>query len=443
MTIKSPAILFVIFFFWLFPPVLTIFGTLVKTNYFFVFLLGALFLGCFFRNFRETYLLQDMVYLLLFGFAYVLFFSLLSALVFSRLDYAFLKDYIAGFFVLLSAGLIVFSYQSIYRQKMVEKIVFHLFVIGVIHSLILLLVIFFESFRDFLYSVVWVTDKQNRYLFGDVMNLRVSGLLASGFSSLSTTHALMFCLGFIYVSLIGKKLSLVRLVFYSIFLLIIFSSLIFTGRTGILLLLTFVVLFFLFAFTPKLIAGKSSKVWIKLLGVLMTLIVVSLSFFDFEKISNEIDSSFEIFINLAEGEGFSTTSTDVIKNEMLIFPETGHGLIFGELNFGRGEERIYSDLGFVYMVSGVGLIGLLIMWSFYIPIIFGAFNILKQRNLAPVSFFVMFMVLISIPLNFKDLYFLSLTGFTKILFVFVFVMHVLIVKRRRSQVLSATTSSLN
>lgn len=429
MTIKSPAILFVTFFFWLFPPVLTISGILVKTNYFFVFLLGAFFLGYLLRNFRETYLLKNMVYLLLFGFVYVLIFSLLAALVFSSLDYAFLKDYIAGFFVLLSAGLIVLSYQSIYKQEMVEKIVFHLFLIGVIHSLIVLFVVFFESFREALYSVVWVTDKQDRYLFGEVMNLRVSGLLDSGFSSLSTTHALIFCLGYIYVVSIGKKLSTVRLVFYSIFLLIIFSSLVFTGRTGILLVLTFVVLFFLFAFTSKLVVGKLSKVGVKLLGVLMALMVVSLSFFDSEKFSNEIDSSFEIFINLTEGKGFSTTSTDTIKNEMLIFPETAYGLIFGELNFGRGEERIYSDLGVVYMVNGVGLIGLMIMWLFYVPIMFGALNILKNRKLVPVSFFIVFMVLFSILLNFKDLYFLSMTGFTKILFIFVFVMHFLILKR--------------
>ncbi|NCO69853.1 MAG: hypothetical protein COW76_19680 [Shewanella sp. CG18_big_fil_WC_8_21_14_2_50_42_11] len=423
MSVRNPYILFVIFFFWMFPPVLDFAGITLKTNYLFVFLLGLISVHLFFNEYKKSRYVKNIFNLLLVGFLYVLFVSLSSVIFFDRFDFAFVKDYIGGFLVIFSAFFIVKSYFKKYENNAFDKIIFHLFIIGFVHSLIVILVFFSEAFKDFLYSFIWVTEKQERYLFGDVLNVRLSGLLDTGFSNLSTTHGMLFCLGFVWLYYLKKRLNIFLSMIFTGFLATIFLSNVFIGRSGIILSLVFVFAFYIYVVLTQSIQGYVGKSNIYLLVYLLAGLLMVLVFIDFEENKSNLEFAFEIFINFYETGSLTSSSTETVLDTMMIFPNSGIGMLLGEMNFGRGEDSIPSDLGMVYIMNGVGIIGLLVMFLFYLPIIYSSVHLLKDQALKYVAFFVIFIILLSIILNFKDLYFVGFAGFFKILVILIFVLY--------------------
>jgi hypothetical protein len=421
--------LFIYLFFWMFPPVLKLSGFILKTNYFFVILSGLMFFLFHSRFFLRSGVVKLTLIFLMIGFLYTVAITFASLLFLGVVDFSFLKDYLAGFFVLFSAGFISYSYALIYNDKCIEKLMLHLFMAGALHSFLILTIVLFEPFKELFYSIIWVTEKQERYLFGDVFNARVSGFLDTGFSSLSTTHALIFCVGFIYTFGLKIKFSFLQYFLYFICMFLIFLSLIFIGRTGILIIVLFSFSYILFFGGKRVIRLKISKILFRSMAYffffLLFILIVIGNIVNIDDYKNEIGSSFELFLNFANHGGLSTTSTDIILNEMLIFPDNGIGLLLGELNYGRGSTPILSDLGVVYILNGAGFIGLLIMWSFYIPFFLGVMSKIKYVRFHSFSFLALFFLILTIVLNFKDLYFLSFAGFTKIFFLFLFFLHLI------------------
>jgi hypothetical protein len=89
---------------------------------------------------------------------------------------------------------------------------------------------------------------------------------------------------------------------------------------------------------------------------------------------------------------------------MFIFSHDIFEIIFGTGNFGRGENYIDSDIGWVLFISGGGILGVLILYAPYVYMIyFGLANKKKfyLNNILSVT------VILLLVLNFKDIYYLS------------------------------------
>jgi hypothetical protein len=80
------------------------------------------------------------------------------------------------------------------------------------------------------------------------------------------------------------------------------------------------------------------------------------------QIANMLSRSFSYITNYLESGYLGNQSTRKIINEMYIYPERSSHFILGDANFGRSDVRPYipSDVGYVLMVFGSGIVGLLL-----------------------------------------------------------------------------------
>ena len=152
---------------------------------------------------------------------------------------------------------------------------------------------------------------------------------------------------------------------------------------------------------------------------------------DLTKYEEEIAAAFELFINFIETEKFSTSSTDEILQNQLIFPADIFKLLFGTANFGRGSDIIPSDLGVVYFVNGIGIFGTLIVFSFHFILLYFAY--IFRKSYKPMFYFLITFQVLLIVINFKDLYFLAFSGITKIFFIYVFIYHFILLEQKNKE----------
>lgn len=425
---KQKILLFFLLFFWMFSPVLLVFGIKIKMYIFTVIIPAVLGINKYSKNKQmnvSKYILISMIV----GFVYTLvaeFFGVLKGIV----DFSFTKDYIIGFAIFFSAYYIVSKYKVYYQDKYLDKILLHLFLVGVIHSLIILLLAIVPDIKELFYKFIWVTDKQYRYIFGDVFNRRCSGFLDTGFASLSAIHATLLAVGLLYFKRIKQKATFFKITSFLIGFIIIFLSLIFIGRSGFVVLLSYMIMYWVYNSMYVFKKFKFSFRAIKIFVLFILIFGVLLIAIDFEKYDRVILASFELINNYIETGHFSSYSTDVILENQLIFPNNIFNILFGTANFGRGSNIISSDLGMVYLVNGIGIFGTIIVFSSYFILLYYAFKIKSSFTL--IFYFIVVFELLLIILNFKDLYFMAFSGVTKIFFIFVFLYHFIYLERMKT-----------
>ena len=425
---KEKSFLFLLLFFWFFSPVISIVGIIKFKTYIVTIIVPAILGFIYYFKYRQQTKLSNLVLVtMLLGFIYVLvaeYIGLLKGII----DFSFTKDYIIGFAVFFSAFYIVMQYKKNYQEDFRKKILLHIFYAGVIHSILIILLAVLPSFKEWFYSFIWITDKQNKYLFDEVFNRRYPGLLSTGFASLSADHATMLSVGVYYLYEFNSKATSISM--FTFAFIVTFVSLIFIGRTGFVVLgvylLSVCLLYAKYIF--KNLRMSLSLFRVVFFGLLAVLILLSLV--DLTNYKNQIDSSLELLINFNETGKFSTTSTDGILQNHLIFP-TGLELLFGTGNFGRGSHVIPSDLGVVYFVNGIGILGTLIVFSFHFVLLFYAY-IVRKRYKIMLYFLITFHVLL-IVLNFKDLYFVGFGATSKIFFIYVFIYNFILIEQKNKR----------
>ena len=423
--------LFLLLFFWMFSPVINFFSFFeVKTYIFFIILPAILgFMNYFFRS-GASQISNNVLAFILISFLYLgilEYVGLLNGII----DYSFTKDVLMGLLLFFSAYFIVNKYHMIYGHGFIDSITRHLFFFGLIHGLLILLVAFSYEFNEFLYQFISLSDKQEKSNFGEVAVRRYSGLLPTGFSTLSVTHALLLVLGIFNLWVYKQKQTLTNILIYASSFFILFISILYIGRSGLILILSYLLFFFLYWVYVTIRTSKTSVKVIKYIGVSFSAGVLFSWAIDFEDYKDVIEASFEFAIRYAETGTLGTGSTDTVINSMLIFPSDAITLIFGNGNFGRGSNLISSDLGFVYFVNGAGIFGTIIAFSFYFVLTYHAFK-LRRLNYLLFLVFIIF-ILFLIPLNFKDLYFLAFNGYAKVFFIFLFIYHFIYKEKKSKQ----------
>lgn len=327
--------------------------------------------------------------------------ALINQILFSFNDFTLVKLSFVGIFIYLSSLFYLEKFRLIYKDCYREKICENFINTICINSIISLLCIFIEPFRNLFYSFIDIND----LVFSYGISTRFSGFIFTGFSFLSTVNSFAIILLLIFIFFDKEKIILGGCKFC-----IIFIHIIFLGRTG---LVTFVVgIFLLFILLRKKMDKNQVKKFYLLLFFLVpffiSFILISV---DKKKILDTLTWAFEIFINLFKNGSLSTTSTDELLKNHFILPETVFNLIFGTGYFSR--DFVDSDIGYIQILTGSGLFLLLITFSLYFIGIIRYFISIKSIY----SFFLLYISFCIFIVNLKDLYYISYTSYTLLYFI--------------------------
>jgi hypothetical protein len=287
---------------------------------------------------------------------------------------------------------------------------------GILQSAIVIATFISPGFKYFLYNFISITEKSNRYLFGEVLNERYQGIVCSGFSFLSTTHALLLVVGVFGFYMSNRKYRLNEIILFCLGQLVIFVSIVLIGRTGFVVILIFLSAFFIIRVSDITKYLRLSKKSIKLYSVFLVLSFTILFNVDVSKYSDNINYAFETVIAYTESRELDRSVTGILQNHY-IFPDTTLEMLFGTGNFGRSANlpRIPSDVGYVLFIFGAGIFGILVGYSFYLM---GFYYSYKYHRLNPyLSTFIVVYLFVIIIVNLKDFYYISYSGYTQIYFI--------------------------
>ncbi len=401
-------------FFLIFPPHILIYGYTVKTVYLFVFVPGLIGGYNFFTKQKGSIVEKATLAFMLIALAY---FSIFSGIYLFR-DVSVVNQILKGFIILFACSFYVNIYNKIYGDHFVTRLFVDLNKIGIIHSSIVIATFLSPDFRDFLYSFIGLTEKSTRYLYGEVLHVRYQGIVVSGFSMLSTTHALLLVIGVWGFYMDKEKHRLSEIILFSLGQIMIFISIVLIGRTGFVVIILFLgaLLFYRIDYFKK--CHHVSKKSIKLMFAFIVIAITIMLTVDLSEYKKNIDYAFETVIKYYESQELDSSTTEVLQKHF-IFPDTTYEILFGTGNFGRSDNLpyIHSDVGYVLFIFGAGVFGMLVGYSFYF---IGLFYSYKYRSLNPyLSAFIVVFLFVLIILNLKDYYYIGHIGYSQIYFIMI------------------------
>lgn len=396
----------------LFCPYIKVGGITIYFPYLFLFTLALFHL---YLIFKRTIIPKDYsVFLSLYwiGGAWIFLIGFING----NLDNNILFGYIFGTLSILATFPIV---QILSKKTDVDNVTLILksvFFAGLIHAIIMILAFFWGAFRSALYSIVVLGDQGESFVEKMV---RSPGLTTGGGDGLSVIQAISLCFGIYYFAEIKGRTRIIETILYIIAFLILLTSILLSARTGLILFLIFLFSLIFLRLLRFLASRVFDKVFLrKIISILLIFAVVIPIGFVFLLESDYSRFAFrasELFLNyFAEGE-ITTSSTERLK-EMYFLPGTIDHVLFGDGNFGRDPKlhQISSDVGYVRMIFGVGILGCIIL---FLPLIFSAFiaikNLTHNKHLAILLMFVIFTILL---VNIKILYYFESREGFKVLF---------------------------
>ncbi len=399
-------------FLYLFCPFIKIGGWTIYLPYFYLFSCFLLLLVVLFKysSFSRIYLNFLLLYWL--GGLWILFTGILN----SNIDSSILFSYFTGTLALLAGYPIVKVFSKKIEVDEINFIIRSTYIAGLIHAFIMVLAFFWEPFRSLLYSIVPLGD--NGQSFVENM-IRSPGLTSSGGDSLSVIQSLSLIFGIYYFTEIKKEAGLFQSFAYLLSFLILFLSILLSARTGLIIIFIFLCWLFLSKLLRFILTSKFNSIFIS--RMFFFIIVVSITaplsynYLINSEYSRFARRAFELFINYTESGTVTTTSTDNLK-QMYFLPKDKIHLIFGDGNFGRNESLpgISSDVGYVRMVFGVGLIGCFMM---LLPLFYVLYLCVKyydiNKHLTNLMILMIFLVLI---VNLKVYYYFEFREIFKILY---------------------------
>jgi len=178
------------------------------------------------------------------------------------------------------------------------------------------------------------------------------------------------------------KLNIKKIFYYSMSFIIIVGAIIVSGRTG----LVMIPMLFLYTFLLYLKDKKSSKILIKSI-VILSLLAISLVVFYFYKMdlfSNNnmlfLKSWFSNEVKIIDGK-IEIYTLNVLAQQWL-FPKDLFSFIFGDTTTWH-VSRIKTDIGYLRVLNALGIIGCIVLYSFFLFIFISMAKRLKdQRNKA-------------------------------------------------------------
>lgn len=324
---------------YLYLPHIKVQGLVINTLY--IFLIWSIFQII---AKKKIYFSKFLIYILPIQIIFLAFSNVLNGYI----EFSLLKE-ILIFPFYYSAGAVIIYNQL--KSKGMSYVIRMISYAVVTNSVLILVLVIFQDLNPLFHEFIYITPKQNKYIYTLPLNVRHSGLAVSGFSYLSfKTCCLYFTL--IFYQLHENYFSKI---YFNVISLIILCSLLFIARTGLFLGL-FGYLFYLFS--------KSKGIFY----LLIILIIASSSFIFGTLVSlNEgnfsyaFNRSFDLFLNNQKNGTILDLESEVNSFEL-------NNIIFGDGNYGR-DKGLISDIGFISFLKGGGLLGLFLLtlhWFLFI-----------------------------------------------------------------------------
>jgi len=247
-----------------------------------------------------------------------------------------------------------------------------------VHAVIMILMYLYPDFGKFVYNLTLSMEPQAKIFIG----WRVTGL-TEGLGTTSVTQSIGILLAPILLS--TKSHLIQRIIVYPYAVIIIFLSIMISGRTGLFLSIPyFIVGIGLIFFIQK--RHYFSTISHFLIGLVFILIIGQLFIFNilpkdaiwrWKHIT--LPHAFEGFYSLKETGNFRIKSFEDVIEDQFFLPSDVVVFIFGTGESGR-EDSSYlpSDVGYVRFIFGIGLVGSILAYSFYLVVLIYALRILSD-----------------------------------------------------------------
>jgi hypothetical protein len=390
-----------------FAPVFKIGDIKLNSSYLFILVPGIIGFFHFYFKKEKNILINNLLKILIISGLFL--FMRQSVALF--IDISIIRDLFIGFILFFSSYFYVKLNVRIHQNNFYKNIINDLYLVGLLHAFIVVFIFLFPSIKSTIYDFIWVTPKAAKYLFGESSGYRFQGIVQSGFSYLSTTHALFFILGIMKFKLKTNP-SILKIGNHLLCQMIILLSIVLIGRTGLFLLIIFYFCYIVYGIYRFLSQLSFSKIFFKILTLFIFFLFAIIVNIDFSAYEKQLKFAFEIFFNYLESGRFSSKSTDILIQNEYFLPSN-----LLEIIVGTGKYSVASDVGWVRFIFGSGIIGIFIAYSIYYSSGFYAF---KYYRIMPLfANFILFYIILLIPLNFKDVYYFSM-GSTQIYFLILF-----------------------
>ena len=404
-----------IIFLFIYIPFIKLGSHTLYLPYLFPFGCTLIFFYIIFRNNSISRIFLNFVLFYWLGAIWIYLVSLYN----QQLDGPILINYIVGSFIVFSAYPIVRVLSNKITGDNTDFIIRAVYLVGLIHAFIMILAFFVPVFRTILYSIVPLGE--NGESFVDKM-IRSPGLTTGGGDSLSVIQALALIFGIYYFAVIKRKTNIFQSLLYLFSFVILVLSILLSARTGLVIFLAFLIYLFAYRFLRFIMRLNVNKIFVSkifyFIIIFSIILPIGYNYLMNSEYSRFAKRAFEFYINYTENGTASSSSTESLK-QMYILPHKLPHLIFGDGNFGRNKTLpvVKSDVGYVRMIYGVGIIGTIIMLLplFYALLI--AFKFYKvKRHLSILTIITIVVIFI---VNVKVFYYFEFRESFKVLFLLI------------------------
>ena len=309
---------------------------------------------------------------------------------------------------------LIFVYIFLKFDISFKNLILYLQIIIFIQALFVILYFFSLDFKNWTLDFIPASGNLDPRV-----DFRSRGLM----NGASATGALMISLGLISTAylVVVSELKKFNFFYLSISFLLILTAIFFIGRTGF-LIVPFVGLYFLVLFIYKKEFRNNIKIFTTylfgylIIGLIFLLILSYLNLFSIDL------TKFNTVLNWVTNEiNFKNGSVEVktltILSSHWFIPDDIKTLLFGNPS-SFDEERISSDIGFIRILYGFGLIGSIIFYGFFIYIFL---KMIKKLNKIEEKLIIIILAILFIITEIKEpfLFKVSINSFILLLFLFI------------------------
>jgi len=399
-------------FFFIYSPYFYVGNVLVKVPQVIVAVLGLAGLPLLVKVFRKYRLLRSALFVKLFGgivlgFTYILHDSI---------DPFGLKMLLSGFAALSAALVFVALYQRYYKQDYQLKLLLHIFYVGIVHGALMIANMAYPSVNAFLLTYLYHSDKALASL---AHNVRVPGILFEGFSILSVSQAMTYTCGLGALMLLKTK-GVFRLLTNIIGSFVVLFSIFLCGRLGLVVFISSALAFIYFEIykrNKQIAARPTVRLLFVLCGIVaFVMFIVSIPT-ESSRFGSAINRTFSIYHEYRRTKSIEDPTYLSTVDEKYFLPEGVLNNVLGTGGFrGYGKRGpVGSDVGYICMIFGSGLIGMLVVFSFFGLIGYQAFRLRKGGN--PLTTIVLVLSVSVFVINLKDVVLYKITGFSQVLYI--------------------------
>jgi len=314
--------------------------------------------------------------------------------------------------VLFAVAIFARYFVSNVGRKAIEKGIMLLFLVILLHAVIMILQFFDADFRNAIYQFTTAKNVLQQY-----QSTRMAGFSGAGGAQLSIIQSFGLILG---VFLFSQSKSMQTKLFVFIGCQLIIASVFFAGRSGVLTAIIFCPLYYLYLNSQQP-ASKAMKNTIST-TVLLSLVTVVLLVFLFDSLADNIyfmsafERIFDSFIGYQDGGKFKVDTLIALSN-MFILPNEAMHMLIGKASYLHNNTlySINTDIGYLRLIWGYGLVGSVFHYSFYIFAIYviqALPNISKAEKSLPII-----LLLLTLFFNSKEILVFSRMSFQISMFV--------------------------